>query len=46
MLNNMTTVVLEGKEYLLNVDQAEKLGLLKSTNDRVTSWEEFRKKIS
>ena len=40
----MTTVVLEGKEYLLNVDQAEKLGLLKEKDNRVRSDIEFVKK--
>lgn len=40
----MTTVVLEGKEYLLNVDQAEKLGLLKKKDNRVRSDVEFVKK--
>lgn len=40
----MTTVVLEGKEYLLNVDQAEKLGLLKAKDNKVMSWNEYIKK--
>jgi hypothetical protein len=40
----MTTVVLEGKEYLLNVNQAEKLGLLKKKDSKVTSWNEYVKK--
>lgn len=40
----MTTVVLEGKEYLLNVEQAEKLGLLKEKDNRVKSEVEFVKK--
>jgi hypothetical protein len=40
----MTTVVLEGKEYLLNVEQAEKLGLLKDKDNRVRSDVEFVKK--
>lgn len=40
----MTTVVLEGKEYLLNVDQAEKLGLLKKKDSKVMSWNEYIKK--
>lgn len=40
----MTTVVLEGKEYLLNVDQAEKLGLLKKKDNKVMSWNEYIKK--
>lgn len=40
----MTTIVLEGKEYLLNVDQAEKLGLLKKKDNKVMSWNEFKEK--
>ena len=40
----MTTVVLEGKEYQLDVKQAENLGLLKEKDNRVRSWEEFREK--
>ena len=40
----MTTVILEGKEYLLNIDQAEKLGLLKKKDSKVTSWNEYVKK--
>ena len=40
----MTTVVLEGKEYLLNVNQAEKLGLLKQKDNKVMSWNEYIKK--
>lgn len=40
----MTTVILDGKEYLLNVDQAEKLGLLKKKDSKVMSWNEYIKK--
>lgn len=40
----MTTITLEGKEYQLDIEQAEKLGLLKEKDDRVKSWEEFNKK--
>lgn len=40
----MTTVILEGKEYQLDVGQAEKLGLLKEKDNRVRSWEEFKEK--
>lgn len=40
----MITVILEGKEYQLDVEQAEKLGLLKEKSDRVRSWEEFKEK--
>ena len=39
----MTTVILEGKEYQLDIEQAKKLNLLKK-NDRVRSWEEFVRK--
>lgn len=43
----MATVILEGKEYQLDVEQAKKLDLLKEKkNDRVRSWEEFVKKYS
>lgn len=40
----MTTVVLEGKEYQLDVKQAENLGLLKEKDNRVRSDVEFVKK--
>lgn len=40
----MATILLEGKEYLLNVDQAEKLGLLKKKDNKVMSWNEYIKK--
>ena len=40
----MTTITLEGKEYQLDIEQAEKLGLLKEKDGRVRSWEEFKKK--
>lgn len=40
----MTTITLEGKEYQLDIEQAEKLGLLKEKDNRVRSWEEFKKK--
>ena len=40
----MTTITLEGKEYQLDIEQAEKLGLLKEKNGRVRSWEEFVRK--
>lgn len=38
----MTTITLEGKEYQLDIEQAEKLGLLKEK--KVKSWEEFKEK--
>lgn len=41
---NMETIVLNGKEYQLDIEQAKKLNLLKEKSDRVRSWEEFRKK--
>lgn len=37
-------LTLNGKEYLLDIEQAEKLGLLKEKDSRVRSWEEFTKK--
>ena len=37
----MTTITLEGKEYQLDIEQAEKLGVLKEKDDRVRSWKEF-----
>lgn len=40
----MTTVILEGKEYQLDIEQAEKLGLLTEKDNRVKSWEEFKEK--
>lgn len=40
----MTTITLEGKEYYLNTEQAEKLGLLKEKDSRVRSWNEYVKK--
>ena len=40
----METIILNGKEYQLNIEQAKKLNLLKEKSDRVRSWEEFREK--
>ena len=40
----MTTITLEGKEYQLDIEQAEKLGLLKEKDNRVRSDVEFVKK--
>ena len=37
-------MMLDGKEYLLDIEQAKKLGLLKEKDNRVKSWEEFREK--
>lgn len=42
----MTTVVLEGKKYQLDIEQAKKLNLLKEKDNRVSSWEEFVRKYS
>lgn len=40
----MTTITLEGKEYLLDIEQAKKLNLLKEKDNRVKNWDEFIKK--
>lgn len=37
-------LTLNGKEYLLDIEQAEKLGLLKEK--KVKSWDEFKEKYS
>lgn len=37
-------LTLNGKEYLLDIEQAEKLGLLKEKDSRVKSWKDFSKK--
>ena len=42
----MITILLEGKEYQLDVEQAKKLDLLKEKDNKVRSWEEFVKKYS
>ena len=39
-------MTLDGKEYLLDIEQAEKLGLLKEKDSRIKSWDEFMKKYS
>ena len=39
-------LTLNGKEYLLDIEQAEQLGLLKEKDSRVKSWEEFQDKYS
>jgi hypothetical protein len=39
-------LTINGKEYLLDIEQAEKLGLLKGKDDKVKSWDEFMKKYS
>ena len=40
----MITIILKGKEYQLDIEQAEKLGLLKEKDNRVKSWKDFAKK--
>ena len=37
-------LMLNGKEYLLDIEQAKQLGLLKEKDNRVRSWEEFKEK--
>ena len=39
-------LTLNGKEYLLDIEQAKQLGLLKEKDNRVRSWEEFVEKYS
>ena len=39
-------LTLNGKEYLLDIEQAKQLGLLKEKDSRVKSWEEFKEKYS
>ena len=38
-------LTLNGKEYLLDIEQAKQLGLLKEKDSRVKSWEEFAQKF-
>lgn len=42
----MATITLEGKEYQLDIEQAEQLGLLKEKDSRVRNWKEFVRKYS
>lgn len=42
----MAIIILEGKEYQLDVEQAKKLNLLKENNNKIRSWEEYIKKYS
>lgn len=37
-------LTLNGKEYLLDIEQAKQLGLLKEKDSRVKNWEEFKEK--
>lgn len=37
-------LTLNGKEYLLDIEQAKQLGLLKEKDSRVRSWKEFEEK--
>ena len=39
-------LTLNGKEYLLDIEQAKQLGLLKEKDNKVKSWEEFQIKYS
>lgn len=39
-------LTLNGKEYLLDIEQAKKLNLLKEKDNRVKSWKEFELKYS
>lgn len=39
-------LTLNGKKYLLDIEQAQQLGLLKEKDDRVRSWDEYIKKYS
>ena len=36
--------MLNGKEYLLDIEKAKELGLLKEKDSRVKSWDEFKEK--
>ena len=45
MKTKQELLTLNGKEYLLDIEQAEKLGLLKEKDNKVRSWKEFAKKI-
>lgn len=40
----METIILNGEEYQLDIEQVKKLNLLKEKSDRVRSWEDFREK--
>lgn len=42
----METIILNGKEYQLDIEQAKKLNLLKERDSRVKSWEEYIKKYN
>ena len=37
-------LMLNGKEYLLDIEKAKELGLLKEKDGKVKSWEEFKEK--
>lgn len=37
-------LTLNGKEYLLDIEKAKELGLLKEKDSRVKSWDEFKEK--
>lgn len=40
----MITIVLEGKEYQFDIEEAKKLNLLREKDNRVKSWKEFETK--
>ncbi len=42
MKTKQELLTLNGKEYLLDIEQAKQLGLLKEKDSRVKSWEEFK----
>ncbi len=44
MKTKQELLTLNGKEYLLNIEQAKQLGLLKEKDSRVKSWSEYIKK--
>lgn len=44
MKTKQELLTLNGKEYLLDIEQAKQLGLLKEKDSRVKSWKEFVRK--
>ena len=46
MKTKQELLTLNGKEYLLDIEQAKKLNLLKEKDSRVKSWDEFKEKYS
>lgn len=43
---NKINVILEGKEYQIDIQKAKKLGILEEKDQRCKSWEEFCEKYS